>query len=80
MWSDKHSLMKLSDSGLLGHQRLACYASTEWPTCPLWNERQPTFQVQVDPAKMARLHVTLDDVERTTSDALTQALAVSNGS
>src|SRR5579859_1129668 len=36
----------------------------------IWNERQPALQVQVDPAKAAASGVTLDDVERTTSDAL----------
>ena len=47
----------------------------------VWNERQPTLQVQVDPAKAAARNVTLDDVERTTSDALDSgALQFSNGS
>jgi CzcA family heavy metal efflux pump len=47
----------------------------------IWNEQQPTFQVQVDPAKLAALHVSLDEVERTTSDALDSgALSFSNGS
>ncbi|MEY9967230.1 CzcA family heavy metal efflux pump [Streptacidiphilus sp. MAP12-16] len=47
----------------------------------IWNERQPTFQVQVDPAKLAASHTTLDDVERTTSDALDSgALQFSTGS
>ena len=47
----------------------------------IWNERQPTFQVQVDPTKLAASHTTLDDVERTTSDALDSgALQFSTGS
>jgi Cu/Ag efflux pump CusA len=47
----------------------------------IWNERQPTFQVQVDPKLMAARHVSLDDVERTTSDALDSgALQFSTGS
>jgi CzcA family heavy metal efflux pump len=47
----------------------------------IWNERQPALQVQVDPAKAAALNVTLDDVERTTSDALDSgALQFSTGS
>ena len=46
----------------------------------IWNERQPTFQVEVDPSKMAAHHITLDDVERTTSDALDSgALQFSTG-
>jgi CzcA family heavy metal efflux pump len=46
----------------------------------IWNERQPTLQVQVDPAKLAAQHATLDEVERTTSDALDSgALTFSNG-
>jgi CzcA family heavy metal efflux pump len=46
----------------------------------IWNERQPTFQVQADPKRMAALGVTLDDVERTTADALDSgALQFSNG-
>jgi CzcA family heavy metal efflux pump len=36
----------------------------------IWNERQPTFQVQVDPQKLLAHNVTLDSVERTTADAL----------
>ena len=47
----------------------------------IWNERQPTFQVQVDPAKLVAQHATLDEVERTTSDALDSGgLTFSNGS
>ncbi len=47
----------------------------------IWNERLPTFQVQVDPAKLAARHATLDEVERTTSDALDSgALTFSSGS
>ncbi len=46
----------------------------------IWNERQPTFQVQVDPRKMAAHGVTLDTVERTTADSLDSgALQFSNG-
>ena len=47
----------------------------------IWNERQPTFQVQVDPAKMKALGVTLDNVQRTEADALDSgALQFSTGS
>ncbi|HEY1487588.1 MAG TPA: efflux RND transporter permease subunit [Micromonosporaceae bacterium] len=47
----------------------------------IWNEQQPTFQVQVDPAKMKKLGVTLDNVEDTEADALDSgALQFSNGS
>ena len=80
MWSDKHSLMKLSDLAywVIKARLLRIDGVAD---VSLWNERQPTFQVQVDPAKMARLHVALDDVERTTSDALDSgALQFSNGS
>ena len=46
----------------------------------IWNERPETFQVQVDPAKMTARKVTLDDVQRTTSDALDSgALQFSTG-
>jgi CzcA family heavy metal efflux pump len=46
----------------------------------IWNERQPTFQVQADPAKMKKLGVTLDNVQRTTADALDSgALQFSTG-
>jgi CzcA family heavy metal efflux pump len=46
----------------------------------IWNERQPTLQVQVDPKKMAAAGVTLDNVERTTADALDSGtLQFSNG-
>ncbi|MEY9845281.1 efflux RND transporter permease subunit [Streptacidiphilus sp. MAP5-3] len=46
----------------------------------IWNDRSETFQVQVDPAKMAAQKVTLDNVERTTADALDSgALQFSNG-
>lgn len=36
----------------------------------LWNERQPTVQLQLDPKKLADKNVTLDNVERTMSDSL----------
>jgi CzcA family heavy metal efflux pump len=46
----------------------------------IWNERQPTFQVQVDPQKLTAHNVTLDNVERTAADALDSgALQFSNG-
>ncbi|HUK78398.1 MAG TPA: efflux RND transporter permease subunit, partial [Thermoleophilia bacterium] len=79
MWSDRYSVMELS--------RLAYWTVKARllrvdgvADVSLWNERQPTFQVQVDPARMAAHHVTLDDVERTTSDALDSgALQFSTG-
>ncbi|WP_198035273.1 efflux RND transporter permease subunit [Streptacidiphilus rugosus] len=47
----------------------------------IWNQRPEAFQVQVDPARMTAQKVTLDDVERTTSDALDSgALQFSTGS
>jgi CzcA family heavy metal efflux pump len=46
----------------------------------IWNERQPTLQVQVDPLKMSAHDVTLDNVELTTADALDSgALQFSTG-
>ncbi|MFD0330528.1 efflux RND transporter permease subunit [Streptacidiphilus monticola] len=46
----------------------------------IWNERPQTFQVQVDPAKLKARQATLDDVERTTADALDSgALQFSTG-
>jgi len=39
----------------------------------IWNERPETLQVQVDPVRMAARKVTLDDVQRTTSDPWTPA-------
>ena len=80
MWSDKYSLMELSrlaywniKSRLLNIDGVADVS--------IWDERQPTFQVQVDPARMKARDVTLDNVERTTSDALDSgALQFSVGS
>jgi CzcA family heavy metal efflux pump len=80
MWSSKYSLTELSrlaywkiKARLLRVDGVADVS--------IWNERQPTFQVQVDPVKLAANRVTLDDVERTTSDALDSgALRFSNGS
>ena len=69
MWSDKLSVMELS--------RLAY-----WKLRPrleqidgvagisLWNEQQPTVQLQLDPAKLIAHNVTIDNVERTMSDGL----------
>lgn len=46
----------------------------------IWNEQQPTVQVQVDPQRMSAYGVTLDNVERTTADALDSgALRFSSG-
>ncbi len=79
VWSDKYSLTELSrlaywkiKARLLQVDGVADVS--------IWNERQPTFQVQVDPQKMAAHGVTLDTVERTASDALDSgALQFSNG-
>jgi CzcA family heavy metal efflux pump len=79
LWSNRYSVMELS--------RLAYWTIKARllrvdgvADVSIWNERQPTFQVQVDPAEMAAHHVTLDDVERTTSDALDSgALQFSTG-
>jgi CzcA family heavy metal efflux pump len=47
----------------------------------IWNERQPTMQVQVDPAKLAAHNIALEDVQNTTADALdTGTLKFSTGS
>ncbi|WP_201776166.1 efflux RND transporter permease subunit [Streptacidiphilus melanogenes] len=46
----------------------------------IWDQRPETFQVQVDPKKMAAQQVTLDNVERSTADALDSgALQFSTG-
>ncbi|SEL66318.1 heavy metal efflux pump, CzcA family [Streptacidiphilus jiangxiensis] len=46
----------------------------------IWDQRPEAFQVQVDPKKMATQQVTLDNVERTTADALDSgALQFSTG-
>jgi CzcA family heavy metal efflux pump len=46
----------------------------------IWNERQPSLQVQVDPVKMAAKGVSLEDVQATTADALdTGVLKFSSG-
>jgi CzcA family heavy metal efflux pump len=80
MWSNSYSVMELSRLAYWKIKaRLLLVDGVA--DVSLWNERQPTFQVQAEPARMAALHVTLDDVERTTSDALDSgALQFSNGS
>jgi CzcA family heavy metal efflux pump len=46
----------------------------------LWGERKPGLMVETDPAKMAKYGVTIDDVKKTTSDALDSGvLQYSNG-
>jgi CzcA family heavy metal efflux pump len=46
----------------------------------IWDQRPEAFQVQVDPTKMAAQQVTLDNVERSTADALDSgALQFSTG-
>ncbi|WP_207892264.1 efflux RND transporter permease subunit [Streptacidiphilus pinicola] len=46
----------------------------------IWDQRPEAFQVQVDPKKMASQQVTLDNVERSTADALDSgALQFSTG-
>jgi CzcA family heavy metal efflux pump len=79
MWSDTYSLTDLSrlaywkiKARLLEVDGVADVS--------IWNQRLPTFQVQVDPSKMAAHAVTLGSVERTTADALDSgALQFSNG-
>ena len=79
MWSNTYSIPQLSElaywtvkARLLRVDGVADVS--------IWNERQPTLQVQVDPAKMAAHQITLDNVERTTSDALDSGtLQFSNG-
>jgi CzcA family heavy metal efflux pump len=47
----------------------------------VWGERQPQLQVQMDPAKMARLGVSADDVRTSTADAIDSGvLQFTNGS
>jgi CzcA family heavy metal efflux pump len=80
MWSSRYSVTELS--------RLAYWTIKARllrvdgvADVSLWNERQPIFQVQLDPVRMAAHHVTLDDAERTASDAVDSgALKFSTGS
>ena len=80
MWSGKYSVTELS--------RLAYWTVKARllrvdgvADVSLWNEQQPTFQVRLDPRRMAAHHVTLDDAERTVSDAVDSgALKFSTGS
>jgi CzcA family heavy metal efflux pump len=80
MWSKKDNVMQLSSLAYWTIKarllRIDGVADVS-----IWNEQQPTFQVQVDPAKMKALGVTLDNVEDTEADALDSgALQFSNGS
>jgi CzcA family heavy metal efflux pump len=80
MWSDHRSIMDLSSLAYWTIKarllRINGVADVS-----IWNEQQPTFQVQVDPVKMRRLGVTLDNVEKTEADALDSgALQFSQGS
>jgi CzcA family heavy metal efflux pump len=79
MWSGQRSIMDLSSIAYWTVKarllRIDGVADVS-----IWNEQQPTFQVQVDPAKMKKLGVTLDNVEDTEADALDSgALQFSKG-
>src|SRR5262249_5945008 len=69
MWSDKYSIMQLS-SVAYWTVKARLLRIDGVADVSIWNDRQPTFQVQVDPAKMKALGVTLDNVQRTEADAL----------
>ncbi|WP_344467828.1 efflux RND transporter permease subunit [Kitasatospora kazusensis] len=80
MTSDQHSVMELSRLAYW-NVKARLLRVDGVADVSIWNERQPTLQVQVDPAKLAAQHSTLDEVERTTSDALDSgALQFSTGS
>lgn len=80
MWSNKLSIMQLS-SLAYWTVKARLLRINGVADVSIWNEQQPTFQVQVDPAKMAKLGVTLDNVQDTEADALDSgALQFSNGS
>lgn len=80
MTSDQHSVMELSRLAYW-NVKARLLRVDGVADVSIWNERQPTLQVQVDPAKLAAQHSTLDAVERTTADALDSgALQFSTGS
>jgi CzcA family heavy metal efflux pump len=80
MWSDTYTIPQLSQL-MTWRIKPRLMQIDGVADVSVWNERQPTLQVQVDPAKMAAHGVTLDNVERTTSDALDSgALQFSTGS
>jgi CzcA family heavy metal efflux pump len=79
IWSDKHSLIELSQ---LTYWRIRpqLLRVPGVSNVAIWNERQPSLQVQVDPDKMAKKGVSLEDVQTTTADALdTGVLKFSSG-
>jgi CzcA family heavy metal efflux pump len=80
MWSDNNT--SIEDMSLLAfwtlRPRLLQVAGVA--NVAIWNERQPSMQVQVDPAKMAAHNVTLEQVMTTTADSLDSGLLkFSNG-
>lgn len=79
MWSDK---MSIEDLTTIAYWKLRgrILQIDGVADVSIWNERQPTIQVRVDPDVMAADRVTLDSVERTTADALdTGILQFSSG-
>jgi CzcA family heavy metal efflux pump len=69
MWSDHTSVMDMS---VLAYYtiRPRILRVPGVSNVAIWNEQQPSLQVQVDPAKMAAKNVALEDVMTTTSDSL----------
>jgi CzcA family heavy metal efflux pump len=79
MWSNSKSLIEMSQ---LTYWRIRpqLLRVPGVSNVAIWNERQPSLQVQVDPAKMAARGVSLEDVQTTTADALdTGVLKFSSG-
>ncbi len=69
MWSDKYSIEELSQIAYWKiRPRLEQVDGVAGIS--LWNEQQPAIQLLLDPQKLAAKNVTLDNVERTMSDAL----------
>ena len=79
MWSDHTSVMDMSVLAYFTlRPRILRVPGVS--NVAIWNEQQPTLQVQVDPAKLAAGNVTLENVMTTTSDSLdTGVLKFSTG-
>src|SRR2546429_5196210 len=69
MWSDHTSVMDMSVLAYFTlRPRILRVPGVS--NVAIWNEQQPTLQVQMDPAKMAANNVAIEDVMTTTSDSL----------
>ena len=69
MWSDHTSVMDMSVLAYFTlRPRILRVPGVS--NVAIWNEQQPSLQVQMDPAKMAANNVAIEDVMTTTSDSL----------